>query len=170
MDTLVNTDRLLSVLEALAADVKAGYQDQLEKSGHRATGNLIDSVTTEVEVRGTTYTVYLNLADYWKMVEHDTEPHWPPRQAILEWIRVKPVIPRPDAKGRIPTPQQLAFLISRAMAGESPRQAECKNPRGGTTGTHDLRRTEEAVIPFYTEAIAQALGDDLRAYIEAAWA
>ena len=106
------------------------------------------------------------MADYWKFVEEDTKPHWPPLDAILSWIRVKPIIPRPDANGKIPTPATLAFLIGRAMAGKSPNQANCKNPQGGTTGTHDLRDTERAVIPMYVERLQEALHRDTLIFLE----
>lgn len=165
-DELFNPSELMAVLEDLARDVREGYISQLEKHDRRATGNLIDSVHTTIEVNGSRYIVWLHLADYWKYVEEDTKPHWPPRDAILNWIRAKPIIPRPDDNGRIPKPEQLAFLISRAMAGKSPNQANLKNPKGGTTGSHDLKQTEDAVLPFYEERLTEALHRDVLNYIE----
>lgn len=166
MNDLFNPEALLEVLQDLARDVREGYADTLERNGRRASGTLIDSLSTTIEVRGTTYTVWLNLADYWKYVEYDTKAHWPPREAILRWIKVKPIIPRPDAKGRIPKPETLAFLIGRAMAGKSPNQPFLKNPQGGTTGTHDLAKTLDAVLPVYEERLLEALHRDTLAYIE----
>lgn len=153
-DALFNPDELMAVLEDLARDVREGYIDQLELHDRRATGNLIDSVHTTIEVRGTTYIVWLNLADYWKYVEYDTKPHWPPPPAILKWILVKPVIPRPDYNGRIPTPKQLAFLIGRKIS------------EVGTKGSHDLQKTENAVLPMYEERLLEALQRDTLNYIE----
>lgn len=167
MNELFNPTQLLAVLDDLAADIEAGYRDTLERNGHVASGALLDSISTEVEVRGAHYLVWLDMKDYWRYVEQDTRPHWPPRQAILEWIRVKPVIPRPDDSGRIPTPEQLAFLISRAMAGLSPNQPRLKNPKGGTTGTHDLEKTIDGVLAFYTERLSEALAEDAEQYITA---
>jgi len=166
MDDLFNIDDLMAVLQDLARDVKDSYADSLERNGRRASGTLIDSLSTTIEVKGTTYTVWLNLADYWKYVEYDTKPHWPPRDSIIQWIKVKPIIPRPDSRGRIPTPATLAFLIGRAMAGLSPHQEDCKNPQGGTTGTHDLQRTLADVLPRYEERLLEALHRDTLAYIE----
>lgn len=164
---LFNPTQLLAVLEDMAADIEQGYKDTLARNGHIASGSLVDSISTEVEVRGSHYLVWLDMRDYWRFVEQDTRPHWPPMQAILEWIRIKPVIPRPDDRGRIPTPKQLAFLIGRAMAGLSPNQAQLKNPRGGTTGTHDLEKTIDSVLAFYTDKLSEALAEDAERYITA---
>ena len=151
-DALFNPDELMAVLEDLAKDVREGYIDQLELHDRRATGNLIDSVHTTIEVRGTTYIVWLNLADYWKYVEYDTKPHWPPKAAIDKWIFIKPVIPHGSPKP--PSPEQLSFLIRRKIAEQ------------GTKGTHDLRDTENAVIPMYEEQLLEALQRDTIEYIE----
>ena len=166
-EELFNPDELMVVLQDLAKDVKEGYQDSLARNDHRASGKLIDSVTTTIEVNGTTYIVWLdNLQEYWQYVEWDTKPHWPPKEAILQWIKIKPVIPRPDSNGRIPKPEQLAFLISRAMAGKSPNQENCKSPKGGTIGTRDFNNSLDAVLAFYTERLQEALHRDALNYIE----
>jgi hypothetical protein len=47
-------------------------------------------------------TISLNLQDYWKYVEDGTRPHFPPIEDILQWIKVKPVLPR-KRKGKLPT-------------------------------------------------------------------
>ena len=150
---LFNTTYLQLALGQLAEDVKAGYVDQLAKHDRHASGNLMSTVRAEVEVNGTRYAAVLYLQDYWKYVEEGTEPHWPPRQAILDWIKIKPVIPRPDDRGRIPTPKQLAFLISRKISRE------------GTEGSHDLQTAEDAVIPMWEERLLDALQRDTLEYI-----
>ena len=150
---LFNTTYLQLALGQLAEDVKAGYVDQLAKHDRHASGNLMSTVRAEVEVNGTRYAAVLYLQDYWKYVEEGTEPHWPPRQAILDWIKIKPVIPRPDNRGRIPTPEQLAFLISRKISRE------------GTEGSHDLQTAEDAVVPMWEERLLDALQRDTLEYV-----
>ena len=153
-EPLFQPSRLLAILQELAKDIEENYKDHLEQHDRIASGDLMRSISTEIEVNGTRYTVWLNLADYWKYVEEDTRPHWPPKAAIDRWIFIKPVIPRPDGKGRIPTPEQLSFLIRRKIAEE------------GTKGTHDLRDTENAVLPAYEERLLEALERDCLEYIE----
>ena len=151
-DELFTPSNTLRILQELAQDVEQNYKEHLEQHGRIASGDLLRSISTEIEVRGTTYIVWLNLADYWKYVEEDTKPHWPPKAAIDRWIFIKPVLPRPDVKP--PTPEQLSFLIRRKIALE------------GTKGSHDLRDTENAVLPMYEERILEALERDVLDYVE----
>lgn len=153
MNELVNLDRLRDVLEEYAVSVRNLYQDNLVKSGRIASGDLLNSVECHVALDNQEFVVSLTLRDYWQYVEEDTRPHWPPRDAILSWIQVKPVLPRPDAQGRIPTPQSLAFLIQRKIATE------------GTKGTHDLAKAVEEMNAQYRARIAEALGHDMEWYI-----
>ena len=154
-DALFNPTELTALLKQLGEDVRQGYVDKLVKNGRPTTENtLASTVKAYVEVKGTTYEVGLELQDYWKYVEEGTKPHWPPPSAILRWITIKPVIPRPDKNGSIPTPKQLAFLISRKIS------------EVGTKGTHDLKETTEALLGFYEQQIAEALGRDCFRYIE----
>ena len=60
-------------------------------------------------------TISLNLQYYWKYVEDGTKPHFPPVEDILQWIKVKPVLPRKN-NGKLPTQKQLAYLISRKIS------------------------------------------------------
>ena len=162
---LFNPSRLLAVLQDLAKDVETNYKEHLEQHDRIASGDLLRSISTEIEVKGTTYTVYLNLADYWKYVEEDTKPHWPPKDAIDKWIFIKPVIPRPDDKGHLPTPEQLSFLIRRKIAGLAPDGQGGYKP-GGTIGTHDLRDAKAEVLDKYEQKLLDALERDTLEYIE----
>lgn len=154
---LLSFDNTRAVLEELAEEIRTNYRDHLMEEGHYTTlGSelrLVDSITAKVELDGETFVGTLSMNDYWKYVEEGTAPHWPPRDAILRWVEIKPVIPQPDSRGRIPSPQQLAFLIGRKIA------------RDGTEGTHDLQKTKDAIIPFFVERIKAALKEDLSAYI-----
>ena len=162
---LLELTELQKVLQDFATDIRDRYRDVLAHNDHIASRKLVDSIKTQVVVGDNAYEVTMTLEDYWKYVEEDTPPHWPPRDAILKWIDVKPIIPRPDDNGRIPSPKQLAFLIGRAMAGKSPNQEKLKNPNGGTTGTHDLAKTKEDILPWWREQISIALGHDMENYI-----
>ena len=162
---LLELTELQRVLEDFATDIRDRYRDVLANNDHIASRKLVDSIKTQVVIGDNYYDVTMTLEDYWKYVEYDTPPHFPPLNKILEWIQIKPIIPRPDDNGRIPSPKQLAFLIGRAMAGKSPNQEKLKNPNGGTTGTHDLAQTKEDILPWWREQISQALGHDMENYI-----
>lgn len=141
------------VLGRLAEDLRENYKSALLQSDRVASRKLYQSVRTQVVFGLNSWDVQISLEDYWKYVENDTLPHWPPRDKILQWILIKPVIPRPDARGKIPTPQQLSYLISRKIA------------RFGTDGSHDLERTVEGMLPRYMEELSQALQKDATAYV-----
>lgn len=141
------------VLGRLAEDLRENYKSALLQSDRVASRKLYQSVRTQVVFGLNSWDVQMSLEDYWKYVENDTLPHWPPRDKILQWILVKPVIPRSGARGKIPTPQQLSYLISRKIA------------RFGTEGSHDLERTVEGMLPRYMEELSQALQKDATAYV-----
>lgn len=151
---LIKFDNLGKVLEEYAVKVRNLYQDNLISHDRIASGDLLNSVEYVVQGNGQAWEVKLHLADYWKYVEEDTSPHWPPVDKILEWIRVKPVIPRPDKDGKIPTREQLAYLIGRKIS------------RVGTEGSHDLQDALDAVNAEYRDKFAYALHEDARSFLK----
>lgn len=152
---LFKLTHLTEILQELADNVRQGYVNKLVQNGRPTQENtLASTVRAYVNVNGTDYEACLDLQEYWKYVEEGTRPHWPPPSAIQHWVEVKPVIPRPDKKGRIPSTKSLAFLIGRKIS------------RVGTEGTHDLQETEDVLLGRYQELIAEALGRDTFEYIE----
>ena len=98
--------------------------------------------------------ITLQLQDYWKYIEDGRKPgKFPPVGAIMRWIEVKPVIPRPNDFGKIPTPKQLAYLIGR------------KIERDGIEPFPALKTTKEELDKLYHEKISVALGHDVSNYI-----
>lgn len=145
---MIEFKHLQEALAQYAQAIADRYKDNLEESGRRATGMLITSVSTNVVVDGNTYSIDLNLEDWWKYVEEGRGPgKFPPPDKILEWLRVKPILPTPMANGKLPTEQQLAFLIGRKIANE------------GFQGSHDLAKTMEELD--YEQIIVDALDTDM---------
>ena len=153
MDELLNTDNLQKVLEEYAVAVRNLYQDRLILHDRIASGKLLNDIRAHVEYDGQTYEVQLDLWNYWRYIEMDTEPHWPPPSAILKWIMAKPVLPRPLKNGKLPTPQQLAYLIGRKISEK------------GTKGIPDLTDSVEDMNRAFQERIAAALAQDVGSYI-----
>lgn len=145
---LINFDNLMAVLEEYGQAVRNLYQDNLIRNDRIATGDLLNSIDYQVQFNGVAYEVQLKLEEYWKYVEEDTKPHWPPVNKILEWISAKPIIPKPDDRGRIPTPRQLAYLIGRKIS------------KVGTEGSHDLKDAIEVINARYRDKIVYAIGQD----------
>ena len=116
-EDLIKLPRTAEVLGRYGMEVRNGYQDKLIEHNRIANGRLLNSIEFFTEIDGNNYEVYLRLEDYWKYVENDTVPHMPPVNKILEWVRVKPVLPRPK-DGRLPTPEGLAWAIARTIEKE----------------------------------------------------
>lgn len=150
---LFEPTELRQALIDLANDMRENYVQKLVESKHYTTEySLIDSVRCEVVVADKGFEVVMYMRDYWKYLEDDTKPHFPPLDKLKEWIEIKPIFPRPY-RGKLPTPAQLAYLIGRKIA------------EVGTKGTHDLQRTEDAILPAYKERLTKALHHDVEAYI-----
>lgn len=156
MAELFGTPHLTQVLEELGREVAEQYKNNLRESGHSTRpDHLINSITTAVVVDDKAYKVVMQLNEYWKYLENGTEPHWPPVDAIRSWISYKPVLPRPGKDGRLPTPNQLAFLIGRKIARE------------GTTGTHDFEKARDETVARWESRIRAALVEDVRMWLSA---
>lgn len=150
MEELINWKHLKTVLEEYAVALRNQYQDNLIENDHvTLNGNLLNSVEYIVNKGGHEISVSLKLQDYWKYVEYDTKPHFPPVDKIREWIKIKPVLPYPDDNGNLPTENQLAYLIGRKISEE------------GTEGTHDLYDAVNFINDEYEEKIGIAIEEDI---------
>ena len=150
MGELITFENLQKVLQEYGEAIRNEYQDNLINSDRIASGGLLNSVEFEVVQQGNSFKVNLNLADYWIYLEEGTKPHFPPVSAILKWIEMKPVLPRPLDNGKLPTPKQLAFLIGRKISEE------------GTEGTHDLQKAATSINEQYREKIIEAFTKDVQ--------
>lgn len=148
-EELINFPRLKAVMEQYITALRNKYQDNLIAMDHIASGELLNSVETKVSFKGQDYWVALSLAETWKWVEWDTKPHFPPMDAILKWIKVKPILPHPDENGKLPTPQQLAYLIGRKISEE------------GTKGSNSMKDAQEWALEEYDSLIMDAIDEDL---------
>ena len=158
---LIQFDNLQAVLEEFAQEFKDQYRAGLLSHGRftqYGEDRLVDSVDANqvsamIQEGDEAWTVTINLNEYWKYVENDTRPHWPPPSAILRWVEIKPVLPHPDANGRIPSPRSLAYLIGRKISRE------------GTTGSHDFKTAQETTIERFRVRIRVAMVRDVQNYI-----
>lgn len=128
------------VAQQLLNDYKQGLQ------AHTASGNLLNSLTMNIIQDGTKYEIRLEGPLYGIYLENGTKPHFPPIDKILEWIRIKPVLPR-LMNGKLPSENQLAFLIARKIS------------RVGTEGTHLFDKIVDQ--NNYTERLALAIAQEL---------
>lgn len=154
MEDLFELTELHKVLQDYAKEAEEIYKYQIALGRHNASRTLTDTIKSNVVVGEQSYEVTLTLQDYWKYIEGGRKPgKFPPVGAILKWISVKPVIPRPDKNGRIPSPKSLAFLIGRKIEQE------------GIEPFPALKTTQEELDKIFHERLSEALGHDVTNYI-----
>lgn len=108
---------------AAREDARERIAKQIEREAKAmvpvASGDLRNSITCEVVVDGWTWQIVFHAAKQWDYVSRGRKPgSWPPPDAIRQWIEVKRLQPYPDSRGRIPTLQQLTYLVSRKIFRE----------------------------------------------------
>lgn len=152
MDKLIDLPHVQAVMEEMAIAIRNEYQDNLIRNDRIASGDLLNNIEYEITRGDFTYTIYVKMRDYWYYVENGRKAgKWPPIQNILDWIKIKPVLPRPNAEGKLPTPQQLAFLIARKIGEE------------GTEGTQDLRKATDTIWDTFEDRLYEAIDEDVDA-------
>ena len=162
MDDLIKFPNTERVLREYAEAVKEQYRQNLRDNDHVATGNLANNIECMVTYNNATYSVSLQLQDYWLSIEKGRPPtekngDGALRRGILEWIKVKNILPRPDTKtGKLPTPEQLAYLISRSI-----HMYGSKSYRETHNGSQDLKRATEDVYARFEKDIHKAILDDV---------
>lgn len=155
---LIAFPRLAAVLEEYGTAICEKYREELAARGKDASGTLADTVRYMVARDATVYAVDLSLASYWQYVEYGRRPgKFPPPDKILEWVRIKPVLPQPLDNGKLPTEKQLAFLIGREIAGEGIAPTPALATSSETTFDRFLNRIGEAITADLSEAVDGAL-------------
>lgn len=142
-------ENLSTVLEEYIIEVRNLYQDKLISEDKIASGDLLNNVNYLIEKDDRQIEVSLRLEDYWKYVEYGRNPgKFPPVDKIKEWIDVKPILPD-NRNGKLPTPDQLAFLIGRKISEE------------GIDATNALQDTVKTVNAKFEKIIEDAITQDV---------
>lgn len=145
---------LVEVLDAYGKTLVERYQEGLIDGDHIATGNLFNSVSSEVTLNGQSFIVEFRMPEYGEYLEQGTNPHFPPLTAIENWIRVKRIVPRRDDQGRLPTEKQLSYLIARKISEE------------GTPATHLWEKANALTFNEWNKLIDEAINMDLNENLE----
>ena len=142
-------ENLSTVLEEYIIEVRNLYQDKLISEDKIASWDLLNNVNYLIEKDDRQIEVSLRLEDYWKYVEYGRNPgKFPPVDKIKEWIDVKPILPD-NRNGKLPTPDQLAFLIGRKISEE------------GIDATNALQDSVKEVNNRFEKRIEDAITQDV---------
>lgn len=148
--TFANTRAVLDRYGKVLVQV---YRQALSSKGKDASHDLSNSVRSQIREDSNNIYVELRLLDYWYYVEYGRRSVKqnpaalpPPTNAILKWIRIKPVKPRNGKKISV---KSMAYLIGRKIW------------RDGIPATHLLRTSNRAVYNQFKKEIAEALAQDI---------
>ena len=118
--------RTEALLNSFSNTLISRYREHISEY---ASGKLYKTIDYSITSKSDSYLVTINLEEYWKFIEKGRRAgaKIPPVSAIENWIKIRKIIPRPvtlkSGKQRVPTVQQLAYVIARSIArkGIAPR-------------------------------------------------
>lgn len=107
----------LTTIKKITDDFVVELKNKLTANKTNASGTLSNSIKGIVKQNGKYIVISIQLEDYWQYVENGRKAgKYPPLSAIRKWISVKPILPRPLKSGKLPTDNQLAYLIGRKIS------------------------------------------------------
>lgn len=196
-DTSIKWNNLQYELTRFAEYLIELIRANLRSDGSNASYLLNDGLGYKIGIEEDRYYVDIELEDYWKYVNDGRKPgKMPPLQKIEEWIKVKPIQPKPYTY--TPSVKSLAFLIQRSIKQKKgygpPRtvlegwiqkkgitpQPQTVTPsvkslafliarkigKYGTKGTKFFDRAVETATKAYEEKIDRAVQDDIALWLE----
>ena len=105
------------------------YRKKMDAAGYDKNGELYNFKWT-TEWKDNLFEIVFDLPQYFPYAEYGRRPgKFPPPDAILKWIQFKRLVPRPGRDGKVPSTNQLVYLISRKIATK------------GTEGKHLFEKT-----------------------------
>ena len=105
------------------------YRKKMDAADYNKQGELYNFKWT-TEWKDNLFEIYFELPPYFYFAENGRRPgKFPPPDAILKWIQFKRLVPRPGRDGKVPSTNQLVYLISRKIATK------------GTEGKHLFEKT-----------------------------
>lgn len=105
------------------------YRKKMDAADYNKQGELYNFKWT-TEWKDNLFEVYFELPQYFHFAENGRRPgKFPPPDAILKWVQFKRLVPRPGRDGKVPSTNQLVYLISRKIATK------------GTEGKHLFEKT-----------------------------
>lgn len=150
----LNISNVIKVLEDYGSEFESLYKNKLNNDNRKASGNLINSITTAIKIHDDYVELTFSAADYWKYVEYGRKAgKRPPLEKILSWIKAKKILPRPDSSGRLPTEKQLAFLIARAIGNNG--TIKDKGYQGGNYVADTIEELNQKYMPLLENALSE---------------
>ena len=129
------------------------YRDKMSNAGYDPNGELM-KFTWVTEYNGNLFQLYFNLPQYFQFSEYGRRPgKFPPPNEILKWIQFKRIVPSSHS-GKIPTTNQLVYLISRKISLK------------GTQGKHLLQETIDSTYDTLVDRLVEVIADNIENELE----
>ena len=120
--------KIIGILE-ICNQIADIYRKKMDAADYNKQGDLYNFKWT-TEWKDNLFEVYFDLPQYFHFAENGRRPgKFPPPDAILKWVQFKRLVPRPGRDGKVPSTNQLVYLISRKIATK------------GTEGKHLFEKT-----------------------------
>ena len=116
---------------------------------------LKDKIKFVMNVNGNFYEIIFNAPAYWKYANDGRRPgKMPPVNVIADWIKRRNITPYALKNGKLPTTDQLAFMIAKKIG------------RDGTTGIHFLEKSIDEQKSYWDDKISEAISNDIIAELD----
>lgn len=136
-------------IKSICQEIADYYKNLMKEADYNPADPLMNFTWT-TEYNGSLFQIYFNLPEYWYYAENGRKPgKFPPPDKILHWVQFKKLVPRPGRDGKIPTTNQLVYLISRKIALK------------GTEGKHLLQQTIDETYDTLVDNLVDAITNQL---------
>ena len=116
---------------------------------------LNDKIKFVMNVNGNFYEIIFNAPAYWKYANDGRRPgKMPPVNVIADWVRRRNITPYALKNGKLPTEDQLAFMIARKIGNE------------GYDGIHFLEKSIDEQKSYWDNKISEAISNDIIAELD----
>ena len=116
---------------------------------------LKDKIKFVMNVNGNFYEIIFNAPAYWKYANDGRRPgKMPPVNVIADWVRRRNITPYALKNGKLPTEDQLAFMIARKIGNE------------GYDGIHFLEKSIDEQKSYWDDKISEAISNDIIAELD----
>ena len=138
------------------------YRKKMDAADYNKQGELYNFKWT-TEWKGNLFEVHFDLPPYFYFAENGRRPgKFPPPDAILKWVQFKRLVPRPGRDGKVPSTNQLVYLISRKIATK------------GTEGKHLFEKTlDDPNLDNFADKLVELITaefeKEIEKYMETLW-
>ena len=116
---------------------------------------LKDKIKFVMNVNGNFYEIIFNAPAYWGYANYGRpKGGTPPVNVIADWIKRRNITPYALKNGKLPTTEQLAFMIARKIGNE------------GYEGIHFLEKSIDEQKSYWDDKISEAISNDIIAELD----